>query len=46
MEEIGMNEHPQKLIKIPAIDIIRKLRTKIDRQNFCRENSKFSKIIF
>ena len=30
----------------PALEIIRKLRTKEDRQNFCRENSKPIYIIF
>ena len=39
MEEIDMNERIQRKVKIPAIEIIRKLKTKIDRQNFCRENS-------
>jgi len=40
MEEIGNNEQPQRTVKIPAIEIIRKLKTKTDRQNFCRECSK------
>ena len=40
MEEIRNNEQPQRTVKIPAIEIIRKLRTKIDQQNFCRECSK------
>ncbi len=30
---------------VPAIEIIRKLKSKIDRQNFCRENSKFKLLI-
>lgn len=40
MEDLNENDNEQRLIKIPAIEIIRKLRTKEDRQNFCRENSK------
>ena len=34
MEEIEANEQEQRIIKIPAIEIIRKLRTKINRENF------------
>ena len=40
MEEISNDGIGQRMIKVPAIEIIRKLRTKIDRVNFCRENSK------
>lgn len=40
MEEIDNNEIEQRMVKVPAIEIIRKLRTKADRINFCRENSK------
>ena len=40
MEGIAINEEQQRTIKIPAIEIIRKLMTKIDRHNFCLENSK------
>ncbi len=29
-----------QMITVPAINIIKKLRTRLDRQNFCRENSK------
>ena len=41
MDEIEANEQEQRIIKIPAIEIIKKLRTKMDRENFCCENSKF-----
>ena len=27
-----------QMITVPSINIIKKLRTKVDRQNFCREN--------
>lgn len=46
MEEIEANEPRQRVIKIPATEIMRKLRTKIDRENFCRENSKNFYFIF
>ena len=29
----------QRIVTIPASEIIKKLRTKEDRQNICRENS-------
>ncbi len=44
MEEISIDDDNMNTIKIPAIEVIRKLRTREDRQNFCRENSKL--IIF
>lgn len=44
MEEINIGDDNMRTIKIPAIEVIRKLRTREDRQNFCRENSKL--IIF
>jgi len=39
MEDINSNDE-ERLIKIPATEIIKKLRTKEDRRNFCIENSK------
>ena len=44
MEEINIGDDNMITIKIPAIEVIRKLRTREGRQNFCRENSKL--IIF
>ena len=29
-----------QMITVPAINIIKKLRTKVDKHNFCRENNK------
>ena len=46
MEEINIDNGNERMIRVPAIEIIRKLRTKEDRQNFCRENSKPTYIIF
>ena len=44
MEEINIGDDNMRTIKIPAIEVIRKLRAREDQQNFCRENSKL--IIF
>ena len=41
MDDEENNRIGQRLVTIPAMHIIKKLRTKIDRQNFCRENSKY-----
>ena len=46
MEEINIDNGNERMVKIPAVEIIRKLKTKEDRQNFCRENSKPTYIIF
>ncbi len=40
MEIINEINEEQRMVTIPAIEVIRKLRTKVDRENFCRENSK------
>ena len=45
MEEANENQIVPHLFTIPIIEIIRKLRTKIDRQNFASENSKYFHII-
>ena len=44
MDNLNDDEMEQQMITVPAVNIIKKLRTKVDRQNFCRENSKI--IIF
>ena len=41
MEEENNNQIGSRLVTIPAINIIKKLKTKIDRQNFARENSTY-----
>ena len=41
MEDINSQDENQGMITIPAIEVIRKLRTKQDRENFARENSRF-----
>ena len=40
MDDANDEEIRTRLVSVPAIEIIRKLKNKIDRQNFCRENSK------
>ena len=45
MEDINEEHAEHRMVTVPAIEIIRKLKTKIDRQNFCRENSKFKLLI-
>jgi hypothetical protein len=40
MEDIDNNNNEERLIRIPANEIMKKLRTKEDRRNFCIENSK------
>lgn len=40
MDNSNEEQINQQMITVPAINIITKLRTKVDRQNFCRENSK------
>jgi len=40
MDDANDEEIRPRLVSVPAIEIIRKLKNKIDRQNFCRENSK------
>ena len=44
MDNLNDDEMEQQMITVPAVNIIKKLRTKVDRQIFCRENSKI--IIF
>ena len=46
MDNMDNEENAPRTITVPAVEIIKKLRTKIDRQNFCRENSKFCYIIY
>ena len=45
MEDINEENTEHRMVTVPAIEIIRKLKSKIDRQNFCRENSKFKLLI-
>jgi len=40
MDTASNGEILPQMVTVPAINIIEKLRTKVDRQNFCRENSK------
>ena len=40
MDNINEQEIQQQMITVPAVEVIKRLRTKVDRQNFCRENSK------
>ena len=42
MDNLNDDEIVPQMITVPAINIIKKLRTKVDRQNFCRENSKIN----
>ena len=46
MEDLNEEQIGPQMVTVPAIEIIRKLKTKIDRQNFCRENSKNINLIF
>ena len=46
MEDINIDNGNERILRIPALEIIGKLRTKEDRQNFCRENKKPICIIF
>jgi len=39
MEDLNEEQIGPQMVTVPAIEIIRKLKTKIDRQNFCRENN-------
>ena len=46
MEGVQENNGNQRKVIIPASEIIKKLRTKEGRLNFCRENSILIFIIF
>ena len=46
MEDLNEEQIGPQMVTVPAIEILRKLKTKIDRQNFCRENSKNINLIF
>ena len=39
MEDGDNNQIGNRIFKVPAIEIIGKLKTKTDRQNFCRESN-------
>ena len=38
MDNMDDEQLAHQMISLPSINIIKKLRTKVDRQNFCREN--------
>ena len=43
---IKIEEGLQKKVIVPASEIIKKFRTKRDRESFCKENSKYFDIIY